>query len=102
MGSELPGPGTTECWNCGRAVPTAAGTSYVFGVICDRRRCRQLKPALSPRLKMFWFRAQLPGPDYLGRGGSFTLDGEPNWPAGITESSLQTNIDSKRRAPGES
>lgn len=89
---------TCQCWNCGRAVRRASGTSYVFGVVCDRRRCRELKSALSHRFKTFWFRACLPGPNAHGRAGSFTPDGEPNWPSGITESSLQTNIDSKRRA----
>lgn len=89
---------TCQCWNCGRAVRRVSGTSDGVGVVCDRAECQKVKAALSPRFKMFWFRAQLPGPDAPGRAGSFTLDGKPNWPSGIAESSLQTNIDSKRRA----
>lgn len=87
----------SECWHCGRAVPDWAGTAYVFGVVCDRRECRELKSALNPRFKKFWFRACLPGPNASGRAGSFDLNGEPNWPSGITEMSMQKNIDSKRR-----
>lgn len=87
-----------ECWHCGRPVPEWHGTSYVFGMVCRRAECEKIKAALSPRFMWFWFRACPPDPDGPGRPGSFNRDGEPQWPRGITESSLQTNIDSKRRA----
>jgi hypothetical protein len=87
----------SECWRCGRAVPEAAGTGYVFGVVCDRRECQQVKLGVMDRWKWFWFRASL---GRHPRASAFGADGSYNYPRGYDESSLNTAVEAERMREG--
>jgi hypothetical protein len=89
-----------RCWRCDRAMPELGGSGYVFGRVCDRRECQQVKQALSKCDTWHWFRMQPPEPDgSLGRGGGYSLDGERQTPRGMCEPDLQEKIDMDRRVP---
>lgn len=86
-----------ECYRCGRAIPeVGSSTGYVFGRICDRTTCQRVKLALSKRWQTFWFKACLPGPDWMGRAAAFGMDGSYNYPSGMGESSLNTLHEANR------
>jgi len=93
----------TKCHRCGRATIETIGRSYVFGVVCDRRECKQVRQALSDCDTWHWFKACLPEPNpvapggYPGRAGGYSHAGERQTPRGMCEPDLQDKIDMDQR-----
>lgn len=83
----------SRCHRCGRAVAPGNGTGYVYGIICNRADCHRVNQALSPRFAWFWFKTRLPTQDSPGRAASYTLDGEPQTPRGMTEPSTMRALE---------
>lgn len=85
----------TECWRCGRAVDerSASAKAYVFGVVCGRRECRQVRMMLSKCDERFWFRASLPARGGGGRPASYTMDGDRNYQQAMSDPGLNRSME---------
>ena len=80
----------------------------MFGRVCDRRECQQVKQALSKCDTWHWFKICLPEPYPVaaggsrGRGGGYSLDGDRQTPRGMCEPDLQDKIDMDQQAAQQS
>ena len=86
-----------RCWRCGRAT-TPGAPMYVFGPICNRADCKHVRQAISPRFKMFWFTVSLPDGEFLGRPGSFDMNGNLNSLSGMYGMSSRRRKEADKQA----